>query len=88
MDDEFKIVGKKKGRDIDRQIEHDKLIEDDNEEDESVKYMNRQIEVEDKMENLLCDIKNYTEEQCIEIGDKLNIGYLIDLFYPNLKRIY
>ena len=62
--------------------------EEDLEEDDSVKYMIEQSDIETKMENLLMDIKTFTDEQCVEIGDKLNIGNLIDFFYPNMKRVF
>lgn len=80
-DDDFTTVSKKV-----RNVKQS--FDNDIEEDDSVKYVIEQTDIETKMENLLMDIRSYTDDQCVEIGDKLNIGHLIEFFNPNFKRVY
>jgi len=60
----------------------------DDEEDEDSKKITLQLKIEDKMEKLLWDIRNYTEEQTVPLGCKLNRNILIEFLYPDIKRMF
>lgn len=72
---------------VNKKVHNIKQTEDD-QEDDSVNDMKNQINAETNMENLLMDIRNYTENQCVEIGNKLTIHHLLDFFYPNIKSVF
>lgn len=58
------------------------------EQDSSVDLYNKQCEVEEKMETLFHELKDYTNEMILPLCEKLNTENLIDLLYSDLRRVY
>lgn len=76
-------------RNENKQLVDDSLqIVSPEDEDPSVEQFNIQSKIEEQMEELFWELKEYIEYNTIPIGDKLNIGYLIDLLHPKLERVY
>lgn len=66
-------------------------IEDDEQsenEEENIDIVIEQIRIEDEMDKLHREITNYTYDKCVAIGDKLSVFHLINLLYPEMKRVY
>ncbi len=47
-----------------------------------------QIQMEEKMEDLFNNLKEYSEYHILDIFETLSVEKLINLFYPDIHRIY
>lgn len=86
MSDDFIKVGKRKKRNnnFNERDDDDNEIKDEH---PSVEQYKNQNIIENKMEELLYSLKDYTNEMIIPIGENINVENLIEFFYPDFKRI-
>lgn len=79
INEEFITVGNIKGK-------SKAIQEDDTDDDPSVKIVTNQIKIENLMNDLLWELKDYCEELVIPMCDKLTTEHLLEFLHPSLKR--
>ncbi len=55
--------------------------------DNSVNTEKNQTKIDTKIENLFWELINYRDEMYLPMFEKLNQFHLMELLYPNIKRV-
>lgn len=88
MDD---LSPKNKRNSLNERVQTEETIDDEyvrDEEDENVKLVANQMKIEQRMENLYWELKDYVEMEAVPLCEKLRVHHLIEMLYPDIKRMY